>query len=73
MKNTTNYQLNKPEANEKVNIDLLNENMDIVDRNLNDLASTIAPINSKIGIIEELIGDGFESVTEEEIHGLFAQ
>ena len=68
MKSTTNYQLNKPEANEKVNIDLL-----IVDRNLNDLASTIAPINSKVGIIEELIGDGFESVTEEEIHGLFAQ
>lgn len=36
MENTSNYQLNKPAQNEKVNLDLINENMDIIDQVLQE-------------------------------------
>lgn len=36
MENTSNYQLNKPAQNEKVNIGLINDNMDIIDQVLQE-------------------------------------
>ena len=52
MEQTPNYHLNKPARSEKVNVDLLNQNMDIVDRELNNtsnnLSSTLNGLNSHV-------------------------
>lgn len=53
MTTTKNYQLKKPEANDYVSIDDLNENMDILDSNLktlsdkNDKAVTVRNVTLK--------------------------
>lgn len=62
--NTINLNLNKPQSNEKVDIDILNENMDIIDECVHD-------IRDKIDAVEDIVGDGFETVTNEEIYALF--
>ncbi len=41
MTNTINYSLNKPEETDKVNLNLLNENMDIIDQNLRNTSDNI--------------------------------
>ena len=45
---TNNYNLNKPLKNEKVNIDLINQNMDIIDSNLKSLSDEINEVKTDI-------------------------
>lgn len=50
MKETTNYGFKKPEKNEYININVLNENMDKVDLELDNLKkANTAAINSLLG------------------------
>lgn len=51
MLHTDNYLLNKPENNEKVNIDLINENMDIIDRNLKSISGNVESAKMTIDFI----------------------
>ena len=41
MLSTENYLLHKPEGDEKVDINLINENMDTIDRNLKGVSDTL--------------------------------
>ena len=41
MLSTENYLLHKPEGDEKVDINLINENMDTIDRNLKNISDNI--------------------------------
>lgn len=56
---TTNYKLQKPLPTEKYNIDIFNQNMDIIDSALNELAESTS---SSVTI---------NSITTEEIQNLF--
>lgn len=52
MKETINYGFKKPEKNEYININVLNDNMDKVDQALNNLKNTnIAAINRQNHVI----------------------
>lgn len=42
MNKTANFQLNKPEENEYIDINVLNENMDIVDQELKNTRDTMS-------------------------------
>jgi len=52
---TNNYNLNKPLENEKVNISVLNQNMDIIDTNLKSLSDEINEVKVNIPSTEGLI------------------
>ena len=57
MLSTENYLLHKPEGDEKVDINLINENMDTIDRNLKNISDNINQTqgdNSFILIDQEL-------------------
>ena len=56
MANTTNnYNLNKPLENEKVNISVLNQNMDIIDTNLKSLSNEIKSVKTDIPDISNYV------------------
>lgn len=52
---TSNYNLNKPLENEKVNISVINQNMDIIDTNLKLLSDGINEVKSDIPSTDELV------------------
>lgn len=61
---TKNYKLNKPLENEKVNISVLNQNMDIIDTNLKSLSDKIDETETNIpSKTSQLINDS-DFITE---------
>ena len=48
MEQTSNYHLNKPAPSEKIDINLLNQNMDIIDRELNNETNSMDSVSGNL-------------------------
>ena len=54
---TTNYNLQKPFPSEKVDVNVINQNMDVIDTNLKDIADKVDSNSNLKQVVENHIND----------------
>lgn len=62
MQNTTNLNLNKPEESEKIDLELLNQNMDIIDQSIKDISDNFDNVETEIESLTHNIANISESI-----------
>ena len=54
---TTNYNLQKPFPSEKVDVNVINQNMDVIDTNLKNIADKVDSSSNLKQVVEDHIND----------------